>query len=451
MSARTARRNNALAGFFLLLSLVLAVVMSFWVSDLTERWGRFSEYVVSFSLRDGATGLEKGSPVLLGGKNVGRVEHVDWRRKGDDPAGLPVAIDVKVKVRADVPLYSNAVVNVERPILGGLASINIISPGGPGEDAGQPAELLAEGGVMHGGLAPGLLAQAGLGPEQVEQIKSTIEKVNAAMDDIKIITGAIAPNADKSVRDIDAMIEAARATIEAARDDYHKQWSPRVTEILETGQRISNKAERITDTGNQIADNLLAGVDEARGVINSAQQTIDDNRADIDQIIDNVNETTRHFKEQTTTDIDTLMARGNSALEEFERVGNELGVMLDEFEPEVTTILTNVRLTSMDARLFLNELKAQPWRLLRAPNTKEMERQLLYSAARAYASAVSDLKAASESLEAVLKLVEAGQAPSLTPDDVAVLQERVRQAFIDYQQAEEDLYDAIVQTAPSQP
>lgn len=466
MSARAAQRNNVMAGAFLLLGLVLAVVLSFWVSNIQERWGRFTGYVVAFSLRDGTSGLEKGSPVLLGGKNVGRVEAVDWStpEAAADGRGVPFTLDVHVKVNAKVPLYSNAVVNLEKPILGGLAAINIVDPGGktpkprslvrPEDETREeqaPAEeprLLAEGGRMRGGLAPSLLSQAGLGPEQVEQIKTIFRQVDKATADIAVITTALALHAEESVGDVDALIKAVREVTESARNDFRDVWSPRVTEILDAGQRVAANAETTSVNAVTLSEQANAGVEEARGVIRSVQAAIDDNRPSVDQIIAHVEDTTRHFREQTTADIDQLMARAGSAMEEFDGFGARANLLLNEARPAVNDALTNVRLASLDARLFVAELKAQPWRLLKPPNTKESERQLLYASARAYAAAVSDLKSASQSLESVIQRAEAGNAPDLTAGDVAALQRRLRETFDRYRSAEQNLLDAIIQHAP---
>lgn len=468
MSARAAQRNNVMAGAFLLLSLVLAVVLSFWVSNIQDRWGRFTTYVVSFSLRDGAAGLEKGSPVLLGGKNVGRVEVVDWSRpeEASDGRGVPFTLDVFIKVKADVPLYSNAVVNLEKPILGGLAAINIVDPGGrtpkprslvwpdePGREKPLPMPeptLLSEGGRMTGGLAPSLLAQAGLGPEQVEQIKAILGQIDQATADIAVITTALALHADESVGDVDALIKSVREVTEQARNDYRDLWSPRVTDILDAGKRVAANAETTSANAVTLSESANEGVEEARGVIRSVQSAIDENRPSVDQIIANVEATTRHFNEQTTADIDQLMARAGSAMEEFDALGARANLLLDENRPGINDTLANMRLAALDARLFVAELKAQPWRLLKPPNTKESERQLLYASARAYASAVSDLKSASQSLETVIQLAEAGDAPDLTAGDVAALQKRLRETFDNYRVAEQELLDAIIQHAPGQ-
>ncbi|MBX3322534.1 MAG: hypothetical protein KF757_06045 [Phycisphaeraceae bacterium] len=447
MSARTAQRNNFLAGLFLVLGLIFAVVLSFWTSDIFDRIGSFRVYVIDFSLRDGATGLEKGSPVLLGGKSVGRVERVDWLREGQTPDGRQIArsISVEVKVRTDVPLYDNAQAWIERPILGGLAAINIIDPGGPHDGSA----LLATGARMGGKLAPSLLAQAGFGPEQVEEMKSILREVNAAASDIAQITGAIAPNAESNVSDVSAMLASARRTIEMAEHDYRSLWSPKVTAMLDKGVEISEVAREIVDSALEGVGEARGGIEDARGVIRTSQEILDDSRSNIDTILANIEDATRHFNEVTREEIDQTIARGRAAVDDFGQLGDSLNLLVNEQRPHIQATMTNVRLASLDARLFLDEIKAQPWRLLRQPNKKELERELLYSSARAYAGAVSDLRAASASLDSILRQTETGGTPVLSPEAIASLQQRIHDAFQTYQRAEKTLLDAIIHHAPA--
>lgn len=447
MSARAPRRNNILAGLFLVLGLVVAVVLSFWTSSIGDRLGSFSVYNVEFTLREGATGLERGSPVLLGGKSVGRVEDVDWLRVGASADGREIAsaITVAIKVRSDVPLFENAEAWVERPILGGLAAINIIDPGGPTDGAGQ----LAEQGRIVGKLAPSLLAQAGFGPEQMEEMKGIIASLHTATADVAQITSAIAPNAEANVADLDAIFKSARRTLELTETDYRDLWSPRVTEMLDAGVEAGKVAGEIVDAVLAGVEEARAGIEEARGVIGTSQEILDAAQTDVDAILTNIEEATAHFNAVTMAEIDRTIARGAVAADEFAALGDSLNLLVVEQKPNINTTLTNARLLSLDARLFLDEIKAQPWRLLRQPNTKELQRELLYSSARAYASAVSDLRAASESLDSVLRQTASDPTPVLSPQAITALQQQIRDAFVKYQQAEQTLLDEIIRRAPS--
>jgi len=454
MSARGPKRNNVLAGLFLVSSLVIAVILSFWVSDIFDRFGSFTSYAVDLSLKDGATGIEPGSPVRLGGKTVGRVESVAWKRGQalSDGRSPTTGIRVKIKIRADIPVYSDAITQIERPILGGLAAINITNPGGlpnPETPDAPPAQLLAEGGIVHGILAPGLLTQAGLGPEQVEQIRSIITQINAASTDIATITGAFAPDAEPAMGDITELLKSARRIVESAESDFDELWSPKVTSTLDNFDTISANGVDITDSVASGVDEARQGIDDAKAMIKSGQEIIDNAQPDIDSILKNVDQISRHFEEQTTVDIDELMAQAKSTVDEYHTLGDKANVFLQEQKPQVEETLTNIRLASLDGRLFVSEIRAQPQRLLRPPSKKELERELLYSSARAYAAAASDLRAASTALDNILHMAANGDTPTLTPAEIIALQKKVHNAFETYQNAETDLLNAIISDAPS--
>ena len=79
--SRAQKRNNVLAGLFLVSALLLAVVMSFWIEDGLDRLpfvNPKSTYAVRFTLGDGVAGLQPGSPVTLGGKEIGSVESIEY-------------------------------------------------------------------------------------------------------------------------------------------------------------------------------------------------------------------------------------------------------------------------------------------------------------------------------------------------------------------------------------
>lgn len=466
MSARTAQRNNVMAGSFLIISLILAVVLSFWVTDVTEyfRGGKWP-YVVEFDLRDGSTGLEKGSPVYLGGLKVGKVKKVAWKSAENAPGErhLPSGIEVSIEIDDSVKLYSNAAVQIEKPILGGLAAVNIVHPGGPGfsepaddgsggqglQHAPEPV-LLARGGRMRGTLAPGLMAQAGLGPEQMRQIRDTLAKVHDAMSDIKVITEALAPNAEGSVRNVVETLADIRQTVAHVRSDYEQEWSPDVTRMLQSGTNFMANAEELSKKGLEISGKVDRGVDDLLETVDMVQAFIDANREPASEIVEHVNAVAAHFREQTTADIDTLMARAGSALGEFQQLGVDANALLRESRPEVQEILREVRLAALEGRVMVSEIRAQPWRVLRPPNTKESERQLLYASARSYADAVSDLKLASQTLESVLRDAEHGSIGDLSAADIARLHQNLNDAFQRFRRAEDDLLQMIVRYAPSE-
>jgi hypothetical protein len=84
-------------------------------------------------------------------------------------------------------------------------------------------------------------------------------------------------------------------------------------------------------------------------------------------------------------------------------------------------------------KLTAIEVRSQPWRLLHTPTTKELSTQVLYDATRAYAEAASDLRAASEALQAVQN-----------QDAAAEMSEQLSRSVEKYRAAEKALMDRLI-------
>jgi hypothetical protein len=142
-----------------------------------------------------------------------------------------------------------------------------------------------------------------------------------------------------------------------------------------------------------------------------------------------------------------LLDEGVIAAGTYGQLGERLNLIVDRESPQLRTTLTNVRLVSEQAKLFLQEFRAQPWRLLSQPSRAELEREPLYNAARQYATAVADLRAASESLESIVTAsgTGAGLGAGSAVDAATIegMRSQVRDAFGRYQQAEQELLDLL--------
>ncbi len=88
--------------------------------------------------------------MLLGGNQVGRVTAVRPLLSGDGAVSHWL---VRIKIGSDYKLYSNAVINLERPLIGSLSTINIRDPGRKGlaSDGGAAeSSMLAENSIIEG-------------------------------------------------------------------------------------------------------------------------------------------------------------------------------------------------------------------------------------------------------------------------------------------------------------
>lgn len=422
MSARSLQRNNIIAGAFLTVGLALFVAISFVISGGLDRLGSFADYTVRFAISDGAAGLKPGSEVTLGGYPVGRVTDV---RAAADESGAFRFIDVDVAVRRRVDLYQNATVRLVQPLLGSLSSINIASIGGPGEGTPDP-QRLAEGDVIRGGVSPGLLAQAGIDSDQIGVI---LDDVGAAVRSTRNIADALEPAATGGAPDLRASLAAFRSFTERL-DDRFEYYDTRVSAVVDSASR----------SVPPILDAADAAVADLRAAVASVRDVLDENRADIRLTVRHVESIAARVRYDTVPRVETLLDRTFEAVDTFGGLGERADLLLASEEPAVRRTLANLRLASDQAALLLEEARAAPWRLFFQPGKKEIREEVLYGAARAYAGAVEDLRAASASLDAATATLreDTGRA-AVDPEQLATMTVRVRRAFEAYERAEAEL------------
>ncbi|QYK48663.1 MAG: hypothetical protein KF838_02145 [Phycisphaeraceae bacterium] len=433
--ARKKTINSVLAGSFLVGAVVLAVFISFMLSD--AEFTRTSEYEFRFPLKQGAPGIEPGSFVMVGGQKVGRVTDVEFLE--DQPgSGVPTGVRVFARIRASIVIYENALVYIERPILGALSSINIASVGSPDVvpiQGGTPR--LEPGEWITGKTASALMAQAGLPPEGFAGLFAKFEeltdKTTAIVDDIR---PSIKPNVEK----LNETIENVREMTASTRERL-PVWRGQMDTIFANSEAASERFPELMDK----ADLVIGDVQASAKTVNDL---IEANAPKISGIIDDVAETTRHVREQSLADLDATFSKAKASIDSFGEAVRHLDTLARQETPNIRRMFANGRLASDQLKLLTTELRAQPWRALIRPSTKELEQQLVYDAARAYADAVSDLRAASETLEIM------SVSPSGQPQDPArkelleTLLSELKSAFEEYKRAESQLLEQMITNRP---
>ncbi|MBX3383064.1 MAG: hypothetical protein KF864_06100 [Phycisphaeraceae bacterium] len=417
MSGRTTR-DNILAGLFVVFGLALAVFVSFMLSE-HKGLGPTRTIVVRFPLEMGAPGIKPGSFVNLGGQKIGRVTSI-----ATHPAqGASQAVDVRIEIPAGLELYPDAVISLDRPLLGTLSSINISHVG----TADNGAPPLADGSTITGGLAPpAFLAQAGIGPKQIEDVRAIIRNLDESTSRLSSLVQTVSPQAEEGIADARQLISDLRARFDA--------WSQSVESILASAQSAAGGLPALVDDSR-------AGIADARATIADARAIITDNRARIDAFIESVESAANKLDTQTLDQINTALADGRAAIDMLRGALDRVSTIADEQTPNVRRIMANLRLMSDNLKLTAVEVRSQPWRALYRPTNKELSTQSLYDATRAFAEAASDVRAASETIESL-----AAGATTRTDDgrriDEAGL--ALTEAMQRYRDAEQALLDILI-------
>lgn len=432
MSSRF-NRSNILAALFLLGSLALAVWVSFVLKKSSGVSGQSLPFTVRFTLAQGATGIKPGSAVLLGGQPIGHVTSVGFASDAAIAQGetAPTGIDVHVEVRGDLALYENSLVLLELPLLGNISAINIGSVGdayhvssphgsGPRIEAGE---------VVNGVVAPpAFLAQAGFGPDQVGQLRQAINSFSGAVDRGSALLDSVGPKLDTAATDTSALLKDLRANMEG--------WSKKLDTVLANTESATAKIDPIlTKVDTLVADANLAAKD--------VREMVEQNRGKIDSILASVDAAAAKVNSTTIDELNAALIKGRDALDSVTRSTEGLSSLLTSETPDLRRIIANLRLMSDQLKLTAIEVRSQPWRLLIQPTTREFESQILYDATRAYATAASNLRSASESLEAILAKGDAATAAEKS--SIAELSAALKGTFTKYRDAEQGLLDKLIE------
>ncbi|MFT3686747.1 MAG: hypothetical protein QM783_17805 [Phycisphaerales bacterium] len=390
-----------------------------------------------FKLSDGASGLKNGSSVRVGGQEAGKVRSVEYFPKGGGGAGgkeggaAPEFVDVHVAIRRDVMLYKDASVLLELPLLGNVSSINIPSVGT------AQAGTLAEGSTIAGRIAPpAFLQQAGFGDEQRKLVQDTLADARQVAADLREITGAVSGKAGTTMENINAAAADVRQLAADARARVN-EWSPRIESSLKNIETVSAHL----DSSRQLLD---TGLEKAKDFISSMQDTLNANRARIDNTVKNVDELTQKANTELYQRVLAALDDAQRGVKSFSTATEAAGNIITELSPELRLTAANARLASDQLKLMLTEVRRNPWRLLYQPGGKELERELVYDAARNYAQAVSDLRGASASLESVAAAMNKSSMSDADKARLTEVQNGVTDSFAKYKLAEQKFLDIIV-------
>lgn len=446
MSSSVVSRNNVLAGVFVISSLILAVTIAFILGDVMDSFGKKREYIVRFPTSVGVAGLQPGATVSFAGLPVGAVLSIEPH--SSTPGAPADAMDVRIALDDRIALHENAFADLSPPLLGGVSKINFPSAGtgpiGPDDKLANLAEnnangVLDQGEAVRGRFAPSILAQLGFTVEDAERIQTAIA-------DVATISG----NVTRTSARIDSMTETLEPKVLQAIDDTHaavgnvKAFTARLTAPDGWGPRI----DRIMANADDASARAPALISEIQSAVATGRSMLENHTASIGRILGNVELVSERVRFETMDQAEGMLREGTLALTDARGLIGNIDETVTDARPEIGTTLANARGISQQARLMLEELRAQPWRLLKQPSKEDLEREPLYAAARAYAEAVADLRAASEALDAAVQGRGPDRGTPTSPDRIAAVAQSVQSAYDRYADAERALLETLRQGTP---
>lgn len=428
-------RHNVIAGMFVIAAALLAIVISVLVSGAQRYLAATNQYVVRFSVSEGATGIKKGSVVTLGGQEVGTVTRVVLV---PGPGLAPASVDVYIAVRSSITLFEDARVLLERPLLGNLSTINIVDPG-DGTTLTQwqgTGPVLEPGEVVRGRLAPpAFLAHAGYGTREAELVRTMITQASEILNRLDELTRKVREELDPTLAHLRSAAEDAHAFVGEFRARA-PAWRERVEGVLARAEDLAN---RLTPIADQVADVVA----RARAAAGDVQDLVHAHRPAVERIIANVDQGVQRLTHETVPALDQTLARARTAADEFASAAARVNALLVQEAPNIERMLANLRLASNQLKLASIEVRRSPWKLLYRPELRELESETFLDAARTYADAVSDLRAAAEALRA-LALVPPSPLTDGYRQSADEMARRLQQAFDRYHEAERALLEEMV-------
>jgi len=359
-------RNNVKAGIFVTVSLLLAVATIIALTDVVETMRRNPKsYMVVFDVSEGVKNLKKGAQVRVGGVEMGVVESVV---PDITPGEALKQILVTFSLDETIELYYKPMVLVTPALIGADAWLEISS-------VGDPRQPLSAG-PMQGSSPPGLLT-ALMGADNAQKADKIFSDASDAVENISVASSD------------------ARALMGRINDADWPRWAKRIDHIIQWGAGTTDQLDRI------IAD--------GEGLMSAARSVVDDNRESIGAVATNLElashdmqEVMSRFRTESMEQVARLLDSGLEAMDRATLVLADVGDAVDEWVPDLTEAMADLRLTAQQVKLTAIEVRRGPWKLLYRPSQDELEHELLYDAVRSFAFAAADLKASAASVERVL-------------------------------------------------
>jgi len=431
MPAGRFSRNTVLAGVF-----VLAVVALLVAGIVLTGFGK-TKYVVEFTLQDGADGLEKGSKVKLGGRQIGNVKSIEFHPAPKERKPIESLL-VTIEVDSTLELYENADVSLVRPLLGSNSTLNFVNLRGGGVAAAD-AKVVAPGGKIRGKLGPpAFLPQADYARVQaiVASVEHWITDIDKdwpkPYDEVK----AIVSNVNSATKDIKEL--AATANGKAGG------WTKQLDDLL---AEANARFKKFTDQAD-------VGIEKARATVERIQKIVEDNQPRIDAAMKSAADLVEKLNGRAYADLIDILERGKAVMASAQETARQAQAWVTTQTPKLSDIVEQALLASLELKLATSEVRAAPWRLLYQPNKKELENELLYNTMRAYSQSLADVRGASESLRAASQALAATPAGAQPAFDQAALDQitaRLQKAVADSQAHEQKLYDLWARQSPGPP
>lgn len=338
------------AGLFILLSIAAAI---FLVARVAERGTPTDakRYTAVFAAGEDIAGLDMGNEVRLMGVKVGRIESIDVIAPQTPEAEAEVHVGFSVGRGIELRGTNNKV-ELQTAVTGG-AWLNILNVG--------TGDALAESGQIDASTT-NLLAM-------VQDVRDELEITLASMrEDMDTVSSELVQTAQS--------IETAANDANALIQKIDKQAEPLLTEATgvmsdiravfgDSGDDIRTTLAKLSSLSTSLDEKIPGTVDQIAAFVTKAETSIDG--------------------------VDTLVT-------ELTGTATEARTMLADNRPDIDRTIQSARRSVDELEGLVDDLRANPSRLLWPPDEKDLKNMDLYATARSYAKAAEDLESAAAAL-----------------------------------------------------
>jgi ABC-type transporter Mla subunit MlaD len=437
-------RNRALAGGFLLAAMAAALA----VLVLLGGWDAWFQDVQILRVRfRAAPNLKVGSPVLLAGHPVGRVEKILLvpvtlpAPKNDEaaaPAGKPAVPEApitvyRVEVMASLPrtyvIHKDARVVIVQALVGQSAAVNIENVG-----RGEPAGEFLEG--QEASVFAEAASELGIGEGERQDIGDIIH-------DFKVVAATLRadlPGIVDKLKTTSADLAEGSKKASDALTKVHLVLDENRENVKAAIASAKSATEKVDQGTGEVVKNITAASGDVKAASGDVRAIVAENRDDIRQTVQHLHGTAQ----KADKDIGAIVANAHAAsadlkvaVADFRTIAGDTKALVATNRANLATTLQNFRETSDHLLALAKEVRRAPWRLFATPDKQEVESLNLYDSARAFAQAATDLQGVADTLQVMLEARDRGV--EVNPEVLKEMLKRLEETFAKYQEAEKTI------------
>jgi phospholipid/cholesterol/gamma-HCH transport system substrate-binding protein len=345
------------AGLFILFSIAAGI---FLIARVAERGGPkdASAYTAVFTAGKDIAGLAVGNEVRLMGVKVGLVESIEIVAPDSPDEDAEVHVGFVVGNGLELREVGNKV-ELQTALTGG-AWLNILNVG--------TGEKLAEGSEVTGNSTD-LFAMVGEVQREMTvtlasiredldvvstELVETADSIETAATDANSLINKIEKEVDPVLKDIDTFLAESTGVMTDVRAVFG-----------DSGDDIRTTLAKLATLSTSLDEKIPGTVDQIAAFVTKAETSIDG--------------------------VDTLVT-------ELTGTATEARTLLADNRPDIDRTIESARRSVDELEGLVDDLRANPSRLLWPPDEKDLNNLDLYATARTYAKAAEDLESAAAAL-----------------------------------------------------